>query len=58
MEQMQDSDLAPIIAAQLSEVHSCFEKADETFRRFRVFIFTDPPLPQYMPREWIPISDH
>jgi hypothetical protein len=58
MEQMHDPDLAPLVAGQLWEVHSCFEKADEAFRRFRVCILTDPPLPQYIPREWIPISNH
>jgi hypothetical protein len=58
MEDKQSADLASIVALEVKDVHSCFEIADETYRRFRVCVLTDPPLPQYIPREWIPISDH
>jgi hypothetical protein len=58
MEENQAPDLARAVAIEMNGVHSCFEIADEAYRRFRVCLLTDPPLPQYMPREWIPISNH
>jgi hypothetical protein len=58
VDEKQNQDLGTLIAAQMCTIHSCFEKADEVYRRFRTCLFADPPLPQYIPREWIPISKH
>jgi hypothetical protein len=52
------ADLGRLVADQIRDVHSCFEKADEVYRRFRVCILTNPPPSQYIPPEWIPVSDH
>jgi DNA-binding transcriptional regulator PaaX len=58
-EKKQDpDDVARAVAANMRNIHACFEKADEVYRRFRACLFADPPLPQYIPRDWIPISKH
>src|SRR5690242_4773692 len=54
----QTEDPAHRIAAEIREFHSWFEEADEVYRRFRTCILADPPPAQYMPREWIPLSNH
>lgn len=58
MENKQGQDLARVTAAELRNVRFYFEEADEVYRRLRVHILADPPPPQCIPCEWIPISKH
>jgi hypothetical protein len=58
MQQMQPPDIARVVADQIRDVLSCFEKADEVYRRFRVSLLEDPPPPEFSVPEWIPISKH
>ena len=51
-------DLGEKMAAQLRQVQSTYETADETYRRFRTLILEDPPDERDTPVEWIPVSDN
>jgi hypothetical protein len=55
---LERPDIAPIVKADLLHLQSLYEKADETYRRFRTIIMAPPSaMTEGVPSEWIPISD-
>jgi hypothetical protein len=56
---LERPDIAPVIAADLLHLQSLYEKADETYRRFRTIVMGCPGemTADRLPSEWIPISD-
>jgi hypothetical protein len=55
---LEQPDIAPIVKADLLHLQSLYEKADETYRRFRTIIMAPPgAMTDGVPSEWIPISD-
>ena len=48
-------DLGSKLAAEFFKIHATRKTYDEAFRVFRGRLLADPPPPQIMPIEWLPV---